>query len=166
MLIFCYGSNMCMERIGDRIPGARILHKALLRHHILKFHKAGKDGSGKADVHFTGNKNDHVWGSLIEVDKKEKKKLDTCEGLGKGYEEKEVILTSESGEVKAWTYFALSINPGLKPFEWYKLFVLRGAIQHKLPSYHINRIREVQAVKDHNTLRREKNLKLINKSQF
>jgi hypothetical protein len=57
--------------------------------HRLRFHKVSNDGSGKCDAQATEDSNDYVIGVLFESDN-EKPALDRKEGLGIGYNEKEV----------------------------------------------------------------------------
>jgi hypothetical protein len=67
MKYFAYGSNMSLARLQARTPSARRLGTAVLESHDLRFHKAGKDGSGKCDVVHTGGA-ECVYGVLYEID--------------------------------------------------------------------------------------------------
>jgi len=149
VLIFAYGSNLCMGRLKGRVPSARVVTVASLAGHALRFHKRSRlDGSGKADAYETGRATDEVWGVVYEIDPAEKPDLDKAEGLGAGYDEKTVTLESDDGrEIVALAYVATDIDPDLVPYGWYKAHVVRGARQHGLPEEYVRRI-EVQASSD------------------
>ncbi|NIP58911.1 MAG: hypothetical protein GWM92_11370 [Gemmatimonadetes bacterium] len=85
VLVFSYGSNMCRERLLARAPSARILGRAVLSGHALRFHKRSNvDGSGKADAYLTGRDRDRVWGVLALFSREDKEALDRVEGVGTG----------------------------------------------------------------------------------
>ncbi|MGR7921394.1 hypothetical protein ACU6RQ_09845 [Zobellella denitrificans] len=48
-------------------------------------------------------------------------------GLGYGYDQKEVEVTTDQGSLISLMYFATRVNPALKPYRWYKEHVLVGA---------------------------------------
>jgi hypothetical protein len=149
MLYFSYGSNMSVRRLLARVPSAQVMSVATLYEHDLCFHKKGKDGSGKCDIHKTGNSQHFVVGVVFEIDENHKPWLDQKEGLGFGYEQKDVMLASASGEViKAVTYYATHIESGLKPYHWYKHHVLTGAEENELPREYVENISRVESVVD------------------
>ncbi len=139
MKYFAYGSNLSVPEIRKWVPSATPYRVAKLKHHELKFHKRSKDGSAKCDAFKTGNRKDVVHGVVYEIDEKEKQNLDNKEGLGYGYNEKEVVVESDQGTVTACTYVADSdyIDDTLKPYPGYKQLVLEGARQHGLPKSYI-----------------------------
>lgn len=154
MKYFAYGSNLSLSRLKERAPGAERVSIFSLKEHDLRFHKASKDGSGKCDAFYTGNSDDCVIGSLFEISSYEKKALDKFEGLGDGYEEKIVIVLSQSGEeVEATTYYATSLDETLKPFSWYKNHVLVGAKESRLPAQYIEKIECVESIQDPDKIR-------------
>ena len=149
MLYFSYGSNMSIKRLVDRVPSAKFETVASLHEHDLRFHKKSKDGSGKCDACKTNNPKHFVIGVVFEIDESEKSDLDRKEGLGYGYEEKEVTLISLSGEkISALTYYATSIDSELKPYHWYKHHVLTGAKENELPAEYIEKINSIESVAD------------------
>lgn len=149
---FAYGSNMFVPRLRDRVPSAVVIGVYTLPEHQLKFHKrSDKDGSGKCDVFFTGDENDFVVGILFEIDGGEEKVLDKFEGLGKGYEKKNVTVANADGENEtAFTYYAdkKCIDESLRPLHWYKQHVLAGAIENGLPDDYVEKIESVADVFD------------------
>jgi gamma-glutamylcyclotransferase len=154
LFYFAYGSNMSVSRLRARVPSARPHGVSQLTHHQLSFHKIGKDGSAKCDAYFTDNQHDLVMGVLYTIDHAEKAYLDQVEGLGKGYEIKQVdLLHPEGHQVSAFTYYATHIDSKLEPFHWYREHVLRGAEEFDLPEAYIADIRSVACIEDSNTER-------------
>ena len=145
---FAYGSNMSTARLRERTPSAQALGTGRLPRHALRWHKLGRDGSGKCDALFTGDQADTVWGVLFDVAWAEKPRLDAAEGLGIGYFDIEVQVATATGTVHARTYQAWpdKIDTALRPFDWYKEHVLRGAHEHGLPVAYVAGIERIETV--------------------
>ncbi len=96
---FAYGSNMLTARLRERVPSAAAIGIGRLVGHALRWDKrSGRDRSGKCDAEATGRQEDVVWGVLFELDPDEKLALDRAEGLGVGYLDKTVqVSTDEHG---------------------------------------------------------------------
>jgi len=149
VLYFSYGSNMSTPRIRKRVASATVVSTARLHEHSLRFHKKSVDGSAKCDILHTRDYDDVVHGVLFDIDERDKRVLDVFEGLGKGYEEKQVRVYLPGGRaVIAATYYATHIDASLQPYHWYKEHVLRGAREHALPSGHIAAIEAVESIDD------------------
>ena len=144
---FAYGSNLSTERLQARVPSARARCRGRLLHHALRWHKLGRDGSGKCDIVPTPAPS-IVWGVLFDVSRDEKPALDAIEGLGIGYFEKEVRIVTDDGECFALTYHANPdrTDPTLRPFDWYKDHVVRGAREHGLPADYIQELELVETL--------------------
>ncbi len=168
MYYFAYGSNMFLPRIRARVPSARLVARGALHGHQLRFHKIGRDGSAKCDAYFTGSQGDQVHGLLFEISMNERSNLDLAEGLGRGYEIKEAeIRLADGTRQDAFFYIATMIEQGLRPFTWYKDFVLYGAVSGRLPEdYVTERIRGIGAVADHDLHRAMKNMELLHQGIF
>jgi cation transport regulator ChaC len=150
---------MSAKRLRSRVPSARFITIASLRNYDLRFHKVGRDGTGKCDSYATGNSEDVVWGVVFEINKAEKHVLDEKESLGYGYDEKVVELTTSSGEtMTAFTYCAILIDPQLKPFRWYTHHVLTGAEENGLPGEYIEKILQVESITDSDSDRQAKEM--------
>jgi gamma-glutamylcyclotransferase (GGCT)/AIG2-like uncharacterized protein YtfP len=149
---FAYGSNMSNGRLRARVPSARPVFVTQLHGHTLKFHKRSeKDGSAKADAEYTGRNGDCVWGVVFEFDADQKPDLDAAEGLGHGYEEKQVSLKDCTGQIyQAWIYFASQSHKvaTLRPYSWYLHFVVEGAKQHGIPPDYIASLEGVESCED------------------
>lgn len=149
LLYFAYGSNMSSKRLRQRVPSAEPVNTATLSHHSLEFHKASKDGSAKCNAFETGNCEDCVIGVVFDIHHADKANLDHAEGLGFGYDIKQVVINSASGRsFKAFTYYATDINPSLLPYHWYRQHVLIGAREHGLPDDYIETISLIESVDD------------------
>ncbi|MCA8998232.1 MAG: gamma-glutamylcyclotransferase [Planctomycetaceae bacterium] len=136
---FAYGSNLHPDRLGmrlGRIPSGR---RALLPGAQLTFEKRGVDGSGKCNIEMTGTPDDGVVGALFAVSADERRLLHEWEATTCGYSVISAMVTVEEIVVEAFTFQARSelIEPGLKPFDWYKRFVVEGAIHFGFPNDYI-----------------------------
>ena len=71
-----------------------------------------------------------VYGTLFKIPQEEKRNLDRTEGLGLGYFEQSVQIVLPNGrQMIAKTYLAdaTHIEENLRPYFWYKEFVVSGA---------------------------------------
>lgn len=85
------------------VPSATKLANAFLPGYRFTFSKKSKDGSGKGNIIETKNPDDVVWGIIIQIADNEKEALDKEEGLGKGYNERNIIVTCNGGKLlKFW----------------------------------------------------------------
>ena len=160
MLYFGYGSNMPKARIEERLGRCERLGAASLSGWRLAFHKRGKDGSGKCDAFFTGNPRDRLWGSLDWLSADQMARLDRIE---LGYDRRAVEVTCEGGSASATLYVARDtrIDPRLRPWHWYKDFVLAGARELGLPRGYIESIEEVTSLPDPRPSRAERNRAIL-----
>ena len=140
MKIFCYGSNMSSERITERCSSSSFISRASVIGWKLLFNKKSKDGSGKANLVWTGD-GSLVWGVIFDITEDQKPLLDKFEGLGWGYDEVKIRVINDLGEeVECVCYIATDgkyLDGGLKPHDWYKEFCLVGAREHSIPEDYI-----------------------------
>ncbi len=71
-----------------------------------------------------------------------------------------MVVTFE-GTLTAAAYFATEKDPKLRPYDWYKAFVVQGATENALPAAYIELIRAVPSQTDPNTARRARNQALL-----
>lgn len=164
MLIFAYGSNMNLTRLLQRVPSAVKVSNAFLPGYKFVCNKVSKDGSAKANIIKTDISGELVWGVLFNIDNKEKPLLDKAEGLGLGYNEETLIFFDQlSNSYSAQIYIAdgNSINSHLLPFDWYKEFIVTGAIQNQLPAAYISQLQSIPCVPDPYEKRRLKNYSIL-----
>jgi gamma-glutamylcyclotransferase len=100
---------------------------------------------------YTGIGDDTVWGVVFRISVSDKPALDKAEGLGKGYFERRVnVFWTDGQKYPAFANVAESshIDDVLKPYSWYKRFVIEGANQHELPAEYIRAIERMPADED------------------
>ena len=155
MKYFAYGSNMSLTRLRERAPSAVAIGCYTLAGHDLRFHKSGRDGSGKCDAFHSGDRCDVVYGVVFDICPSEKPALDKAEGLGYGYDEKNVTIHSVDGTLlESFIYIATETDESLKPYSWYVNHVLVGARAASLPQEYVrNKIAIVQSIEDPDTER-------------
>ena len=140
---------MASHRLLQRLPGARHVEVGILTGHQLRFHKNDSGLSGKCNIVLTDDHGDEVFGVVYQISNEDKQILDRIEGLGTGYDEKIVSITTLSGALlTSVTYFAIDIDHSAVPYHWYKQHVLRGAIEHGLPAEYISKIESIESQQD------------------
>ncbi len=158
---FAYGSNMCSRRLRERTPSAQAIGIGFVMEHQLRWHKKSQDGSGKCDIFFTGDPDHQVHGVLFEISESEKERLDIVEGLHHGYEEKMVEVLTTAGLVHAVTYYATEKDEEVRPYEWYKRYVVDGAIEHGLPKNYVQWLKSVEAITDPDQDRHQRETRIV-----
>jgi len=148
MKYLAYGSNMHPIRLKQRTPSAKFYRVISLKGYKLRFHKIGKDGSGKCNIFFTNDVNDIIYGVLYEIDNCDIRYLDKAEGLGQGYIKKFLYIQEIKEELFFYSAQDEFIDNSLKPYSWYKALVLEGAKYFRLPSNYIKEIKKVVAMED------------------
>jgi gamma-glutamylcyclotransferase len=152
--VFAYGSNMCSGRFRDYgVNPQGEGCAALLAEYRLLFNKLSrKDGSGKANIE--PHQGGHVWGVLYTVSTTDLATLDI--GEGRGYRRNRLpVRTADGNAIDAWVYVATQPNhdPALRPYEWYKRFLVEGAREHFMPSDYIVELERIEATEDANEQR-------------
>ena len=141
ILYFAYGSNMYTARLRYRVPSCRFRFTAQLLKHRLCFHKRSSDSSAKCNAFANTASNDSVFGVVYEISTAEKPALDRAEGLGLGYHDECLrVQSSDRQDVQVQTYIADrdAIDDRLRPYSWYKDFVMTGAQEHGLPLEYVH----------------------------
>lgn len=165
MLTFAYGSNMLLQKLKINMPSAKKVANGYITGYRFSFNKVSKkDGSAKGNIVYTGNNDDIVWGIIYEISEEEKKALDREEGLGRGYRQEVVsITTSEGNEMDALAYIAdiRAIRNGLLPFDWYRDMVITGAKKNGLPEDSITALENFKYKFDNDEERRKLKYQII-----
>lgn len=166
---FAYGSNMLTERLRARCPSARTRLVAQADRNQLTFRKKSRDGSGKATLSSCSIEEGPVFGVVFDLDEGELPNLDEAEG--KGYDridDFQVCIVGCREQVGVVTYIAnaASIDPTLRPYDWYLSLIVAGARQHKLPPRYITAIEAVPSIADPKPHRKSRldALKLLGRS--
>ena len=157
---FAYGANMYTDRLRQRVPSCTLYAVATLKGYSLRFHKRGNDGSGKCNALYTGNQDDQVIGAVFQIAQSEHLVLDRLEV---GYHATPVNVVVGDKTVAAYMYEADSdtIDDTLRPYTWYREFVIAGAKEHKLPALYIQSLQAVPAQEDPDTQREEEQSELL-----
>lgn len=144
MLYAAYGSNLHPLRLTSRIASAAFVATAFLPDWSLRFHKRGKDNSGKCNI-VRGSDGVHV--AVFEVSTADKRRLDTIEGVGFGYSEA-VLPVPGIGECHAYVAQQSHVDDALLPYDWYRELVLWGARCHRFPPAYVQRIESLPVLQD------------------
>jgi hypothetical protein len=167
-LYFAYGSNMLSRRLcaKNRAPSATSEGIGYVEKHRLTFDKlskGSKSSSGKCDMERTGVATDRVWGVLFSILKSEEGALDDAEGLGgEGYrKDTKVRVMTANGTKVATAYIATEKDASVKPYHWYKAFVVAGAVEHALPFAYVEWLRTFESQPDQAAQRRAENEALL-----
>lgn len=148
-----YGSNLHPMRLRTRVPSAKLLGTSRLRGWALKFHKRGKDGSGKGSI----VENDgSVYVAVYEVTEDGMSVLDRIEGVDTGYR-RATIDVPEFGSCNAYLARPSHIDDALQPYDWYREMVLLGCRELRFPEDYLARIIEVTTCTDPDAARRHAN---------
>ena len=162
MLYFGYGSNLLAARIERRLGPCERLGAAFVPGYALAFHKRGRDGSGKCDAVRTGGRDDRLWGALFRLTGEQLAELDRIEGPGYDRITEDVVLGRRTLAADLYVGKPGSRQSGLRPFEWYKGFVLAGAREARLPRSHVLAIEAVPSIPDPDPTRAACNRSVLN----
>jgi hypothetical protein len=148
--VFAYGSNMCSGRFRAYGVSPEDTGRAavLPGHHLLFNKKSTDDKSGKANV--AAHAGSDVWGVLYTIPDADLDKLDKGEG---GYRRVRLTVSlTDDTATDAWVYVAKKPNndPELRPYIWYKRFLVEGAREHSLPADYIANLQNIVAMQDAN----------------
>jgi gamma-glutamylcyclotransferase len=161
IIVFAYGSNMLTARMQERAPLSKAVTIGQLVGFELCWNKRSRDGSGKCSITETGHPKDVVWGVAYEMGVGDKASLDRAEGLGQGYGERVVKIFTQAGRLSTLTYYATSIAPGIRPYDWYRDLVIAGAREHELPKEYLRMLEKVATVTDSEIDRAAQNSRLL-----
>ena len=165
MYYFAYGSNMSKERIEARLSYCKSLGVYCLPEYQFKCHKVGSDGSAKGDALYT-NSGHKMYGVLYELSPADKLLLDDIEGVGKGYECREVKVYSGLNKTGvgqlAYLYAATETDETLKPFGWYMHHIIFGAKQANLPHQYVSKFNLIPCQNDPDASRAAREMAIYN----
>jgi hypothetical protein len=123
-------------RIGKRINGFRSVGIGYVRDKDIVCNKQSKDGSGKANL--VESDGCVVWGVLFEIPADQIQALDDAEG---GYTRQPfTVVSAEENELEAEAYVSDHLTPNPVPYDWYKDYIVKGAIEHGLPIEYVRKL--------------------------
>lgn len=159
---------MCLRRLKERVPSAKKIAVALVEDYKLIINKASNDGSAKANIEpYRGAS---VYGIVFEIDNSEKSYLDKAEGLGKGYDESELLCkaidSDETYMVQLYVANKEFLVNNINCYDWYKEFIIAGALENGLPIEYLTLIKSIPVVIDPNNHRRNKQIAILNSVSY
>jgi gamma-glutamylcyclotransferase len=153
---FAYGSNMLSQRLQARCKSASVSCIASVSGYRLALSKMSRDGSGKATI--VADPTSRVCGVVFNISSEDATELDRIEWRGKGCERVELTALThpEGSSITVTAYIAHEdfIDPGLKPYDWYRDLIVMGAQEHNLPADYVATLRAIQAPPDPEPARR------------
>lgn len=147
LIYLAYGSNLHPARLQARVPSATAVEVIALSGWRLCFHKRGQDGSAKCNIRPGARPADRVHAVLYRIAAGHKSRLDEAEGLGNGYELAHLDV-GKLGQAFFYLASAAHIDDTLRPYHWYKHYVLAGAQHHALPAEYCAQISAVGSMAD------------------
>ena len=122
---FAYGSNLCVEQMARRCPGATDPRPATLADHDWLINERGV-----ATVEpFDGSQ---VHGVVWQLDDHDLATLDSAEGVPVRYRRDRMTVHTDAGPADAWVYIDHRVDPG-PPRPGYLERIIDGAVHHGLP---------------------------------
>lgn len=162
MRYLAYGSNMSSARIAERLGRCEFVGSARVEGYRLAFHKRGHDGSGKCDA--CRSEDDAImYGVVFELSHEQAQQLDGFEGPN--YERRILKVSIDGCTSEAYAYIALpsAVDFTLRPYPWYRAFVLDGALLNRLPAGYVDFIRRYPTIPDPDAMRQAANEKILEK---
>ena len=167
MKYFAYGSNMLARRLTDpsRAPSAVARGVARAPGFAVRFHKVGRDGSGKCTLVAAADDAAVAFGVLYDVADTDADRLDRAEGvIAGGYVRHTVQLNLADGRAtQAMTYVAGDgyVDAPRLPFDWYRALCVAGAVEHGLPAHYIEALQRASAAQDPDPVRAARMRRLL-----
>ncbi|MBT8441117.1 MAG: gamma-glutamylcyclotransferase [Gammaproteobacteria bacterium] len=163
---FAYGSNMHLGRMVARLARVRFLETALLGEHTIRFHKRGRDGSGKCNV--IADPERHVAGAIYRLESQELSRLDRIEGSG--YKRIPIVVfgigSRRRYRANCYVAKAVAIEDSLIPFDWYRDIVAAGAAHLGLQQDYVDWLRSFPARTDPNRIRHRTNRAVMERAKL
>lgn len=155
-LYLAYGSNLHPVRLLERVPSARVVGTTRLDRYQVVFMKRSRDGSSKASLLYTDEAHHTAYACVYELASREKPVLDAIEGVGAGYDTRELQVPVNGEVLDVFTYVAAATHasPGLAPYDWYHTLVTAGALHHGFPADYVAALKAVTTQPDRDPQRR------------
>ena len=122
---FAYGSNLCVDQMAARCPGARDPRPAVLPDHDWLINERGVATIEQSDGGAVHGVLWHLTDADLEI-------LDRAEGVPSRYRRDRLTVQTPEGDASAWVYIDHRNQPG-KPREGYLERIISGALHHGLP---------------------------------
>jgi hypothetical protein len=138
-LYFAYGSNLNPEQLAERCPGHRVVGRAVLRDHVLRFRGYGRDWEG-AVATVEPRPGSDVHGVVFALTRAHYDALDGYEGCdGPGaetnlYDRVPARVELEGGRPVDVLTYVMRPHPEATPSRRYRDAILAGMRHHALPA--------------------------------
>lgn len=149
-----YGSNLFPPRLAARIAIHRVVGLIALPDTALEFNKRGADGSGKCNLRARSGA--VAYGVVYRIATADKVALDRIEGVGHGYHV-DTLHDHQHGLCYFYRADETALDDRLRPYDWYKAYVLAGARHHQLPADYLAALAVIEAQTDEDAIRRRQN---------
>lgn len=138
MNYFAYGSNMAVDQMADRCPGAIVLGRGAIRGFAFRINRYG--------VATIVPPNGTVHGMLWDITPEHEADLDDYEGVRESLYSKAQfrVLRPDRTAVEALVYVAANSQAG-RPRPRYLGPIIRAARDHGLPPYYVAELERWQA---------------------
>ena len=121
-LYIAYGSNLNVDQMQWRCPGAKVIAKSWLHDHRLVFQGAPYG----AHANVIPEKGQDVPVAIWEITRNDERALDRYEGVAGGYYRKEYWPIEVAGEMKEALIYIMNPNPYGIPSDGYLGTITRG----------------------------------------
>lgn len=123
MKYIAYGSNLNLEQMKYRCPGAKVLYKGIIKNYSLVY-RGSKTGAYATVI---PKKGDFVPVAVWEINDEHERRLDTYEGYPSFYYKKNLYVTLENGRrIRAMAYIMFDGAEVGEPSDTYLKVCLQG----------------------------------------
>ncbi len=142
MIYFAYGSNMDLDQMKARCPGAKVIGVGELKHYNISFTRWSRAwNSGTADI--LPERGGKIYGALYDLSLEDLKKMDKFADYPNSYIRQDVMVCCQEEHLPAMTYIARRSGVFL-PSRSYLGKMVRGAMSHEIPEEYINLLKSIK----------------------
>lgn len=128
-LYIAYGSNMHLEQMASRCPGAKVICTGIIENYALVY-RGSKTGAYATIIPCKG---DHVPVVIWDINSDHERRLDIYEGFPTFYYKKDLTVTLEDGrKIKAMAYIMFDAAKVGKPSMYYLETCSQGYLANNL----------------------------------
>lgn len=149
-LYFAYGLQLHLPSMRSILKDPRIFGLARLKSHAISFHGHSAVWDGAVET-VVPDKTSEVWGALYQLTFYDWDQLDTfqdvrLDGTGEYFHYPVEVFTEENERLEATLYKKAELREPQKPSFEYLDLILQGAVAHKLPQHHLEKLRQIETV--------------------
>ncbi|MBM4339929.1 MAG: gamma-glutamylcyclotransferase [Deltaproteobacteria bacterium] len=146
MNYFAYGSNMNLDQMRYRCPGAKKIGNGHLNSYEICFPRKSSSRQGKGVASICEKASSYVEGVVFELTSADWNSLDRYEDVPDSYTRKLVIVSMNDGkEIEAETYTAIPMEGyPFKPSKPYMDLIIHGAEENGLSRDYIEKLKNIE----------------------